>query len=164
MRHRHLSRVFLSLALISVGACSGGGLGLGPTTPNVRVEAVEVASFALVNLERGKTRELARNNLVAQLAREYSEKMRDEGFFSHSGPDRVTLRQRLQAAGVDFSGAAENLAKVTNSADPAAYAHTLLLQQPEHRENMLNNKYKLLGVGAAKQGETIWITQIYVQR
>lgn len=167
MRHNQLSRVILSLTLIAVGACSGGGLGLGPTTPNVRVESVEAASFELVNIERqssGHMDRLNRNNAVAQLARQYAEQMRDEGFFAHTAPDGTSLRMRLDKAGVEYSAAAENLVKVTNSADPAAYAHTLLLQQPQHRENMLDQKYELLGVGAAKEGDTVWITQIYVKR
>ena len=169
MRRDHLSRVFLSLTLLAVGACSGGGggLGLGPTTPNVRVEGVEAASFELVNVERlttGESDKLNRGSDIADLARRYAEQMRDEGFFAHTTPDGKTLRQRLTDAGVDFSAAAENLVKVTNSADPAGYAHTLLLQQPEHRDNMLDQKYKLLGVGAAKRNDTVWIAQIYIKR
>ena len=168
MRRDHLSRVFLSLALLAVGACSGGGgLGLGPTTPHVRFESVEPASYQLVNVERlttGGSDKLNRGSEAANLARQYAEQMRDEGFFAHTTPDGKTLRQRLTEAGVEFTAAAENLVKVTNSADPASYAHTLLLQQPEHRENMLDEKYELLGVGAAKRNDTVWIAQIYIKR
>lgn len=167
MTQRHLSRVLLSFLLVSVASCSGGGLALGPTTPSVNIEGVEFASFTLVNEERMSTAvapELSRAERVAQLARDYSQQMRDEGFFSHSGPDGMTLKKRLLEAGIEFRTAAENLAKVTNSVDPAAFAHTLLLQQPQHRDNMLDSKYELLGVGAAKQGDTVWITQIFVER
>jgi uncharacterized protein YkwD len=131
------------------------------------VEGVEATSFSLVNQERelnGNTDALSRAELVARVAREYAERMRDEGFFAHTSPDGKSLRQRLSQAGIEFTAAAENLAKVTNSADPAGFAHTLLLQQPEHRENMLDSKYQLLGVGAAKRDNTIWIAQVYVKR
>lgn len=167
MRRFSSTPALLSVALVFASACSGGGgLGLGPTTPKVNIEGVEFASFSLVNAEREGLGEatVSRNDKVAKVAREYSEKMRDEGFFSHVAPDGLTLRQRLESAGVEFASAAENLAKVTNSADPAAFAHTLLMAQPKHRENILDPEYELLGVGATKLDGTVWITQIFIHR
>ena len=157
----------LSLTLLLIAACSGGGL-LGPTTPgSVSVESVEFASFSLVNSERQTTRsgdQLARESLVARIAREYSEAMRDQGFFSHLAPDGSGLESRLREAGVEFRAAGENLARVTNAADPAAYAHTLLMQHEDHRQNILNSEYKLLGIGAARDQDTVWITQIFIEK
>ncbi len=167
MATRRASLAILSLTFLLVAACSGGGV-LGPTTPgSVSVASVEFSSFSLVNGEREATHsgdQLAKESPIARLAREYSEEMRDQRFFSHTAPDGSSLRARLRDAGIEFSAAAENLARVTNAADPAAFAHTLLMQHQEHRENILNSKYKLLGVGAARNDDTVWITQIFVKQ
>jgi uncharacterized protein YkwD len=165
MQKRYFSRLVLSAAVVWVAACSGGGAG-GPTSPSINVDSVELNSFSLVNKERAQAStitELERHAVIAQLAREYSERMRDQGFFDHRSPDGGDLESRLRKAGVPFMAAAENLAKVTNHADPATFAHTILMQQPHHRENILAPRYELLGVGAAKSGDTVWITQIFVE-
>lgn len=157
----------LGLAALLFSACSGGGGLLGPTTPSsVSVDSVEFASFSLVNDERKATKsgsKLAKEAAVARLAREYSEEMKREGFFSHTSPDGRGLKARLREAGIDFSSAGENLAKVTSASDPASYAHTLLMQHDEHRRNILDSKYEFLGIGAARQGDTVWITQIFIK-
>lgn len=155
----------LSLAFLLIAACNGGGL--GPTTPGgVTVEGVEFNSFQLVNGARLATRsdsELGREDRIARIARTFSEEMRDQGFFSHLAPDGTTLQSRLRSAGIEFRSAAENLARVTNVSDPATFAHTLLMQQEEHRANILNPRYELLGVGVAKSDGTVWITQIFIE-
>jgi uncharacterized protein YkwD len=157
----------LGLTVLLFAACSGGGGILGPTTPSsVTVDSVEFASFSLVNDERRTTEsasKLAKEAAVARVAREYSQEMKRDGFFSHTAPDGKRLESRLREAGIQFSSAGENLAKVTNSSDPASYAHTLLMQHEEHRKNILDAKYHFLGIGAARDGETVWITQIFIK-
>jgi uncharacterized protein YkwD len=167
MRTRSSSIPVLGMTALLFVACSGGGGILGPTTPgSVTVDSVEVASFSLVNDERQATdsgKKLSKESAAAQVAREYSEEMKREGFFDHTAPDGSKLGDRLRAAGIEFSSAGENLAKVTNSSDPASYAHTLLMQHEEHRENILEPKYQYLGIGAARSGDTVWITQIFIK-
>ena len=165
MQKRYLSLFVLGAAIVWAGACSGGGPGL-PTSPSVNVHSVEQESFNLVNRERaevGSAGQLARNAVVERIAREYSEQMRDQGFFAHRAPDGSTLESRLRRAGIEFRMAAENLARVENHADPAIFAHTILMGQPHHRENILGPEYRLLGVGAAKSDDKVWITQIFVK-
>ena len=165
MRRGYLAPTALGFALVITSACSGSGAP-GITSPKVNIASVEQNSFTLVNKERSvvpTTDELTRSELVARVAREYSEQMRDQGFFAHASPDGKELEHRLRSAGVQFMSAAENLARVTTHADPATFAHTILMQQPYHRENILGPDYKLLGVGAAKEGDTVWITQIFIR-
>ncbi len=167
MTARSSSLAILGLTFVLIAACSGGGL-LGPTTPgSLSVESVEFASFSLVNSEREvnpSVDQLARESEVARIAREYSEEMRDQQFFSHLSLDGTGLRDRLQAAGIGFRSAGENLAKVTNAHDPAAYAHTLLMQHEKHRQNILSSEYSLLGIGVARNDDTVWITQIFIHK
>lgn len=167
MTNRNATLAMLGLAALLLSACSGGGGVLGPTTPSsVSVDSVEFASFSLVNDERealeSGTR-LAKESAVARLAREYSQMMKREGFFSHTTPDGRGLETRLREAGIEFVSAAENLAKVTSSSQPASYAHTLMMQNEEHRRNILDSEYEFLGIGAARQGDTVWITQIFIK-
>lgn len=167
MANRSASLTILSLMFLLVAACSGGGV-FGPTTPgSVSVDSVEFSSFSLVNGARQEILtggQLVKESVLARAAREYSELMRDQGFFSHLAPDGSDLESRLRATGVSFVSAAENLAQVTNAANPAAYAHTLMMQQAVHRRNILDTRYQLLGIGAARDGENVWITQIFIEQ
>ena len=105
MVNRNASLAMLGLAALLFSACSGGGGLLGPTTPSsVSVDSVEFASFSLVNDERKATKsgsKLAKESAVARLAREYSEEMKREGFFSHTTPDGRGLETRLREAGIE---------------------------------------------------------------
>lgn len=156
----------LAVALLFTAACSGGGSD-SPTNPTgFSLAEVEFLSFDLAN---GARREHSLDalsgpdNLVAAVARAHSEAMRDEGFFGHSGSSGG-LQARLRAAGVEFSAAGENLAKVSSVGDPAGTAHSLFLNSSDHRSVMLDAGFELAGVGVARNGDTYWLTQIYVSR
>ncbi len=157
-----LSAVVVLLTLVACGGGSGG-----PTEPSdLSPFQVESQLSDLVNRARSAENvspDLTTDQLLAQVAREHSEAMRDRGFFSHVDPDGKRLRDRLRAAGVPFRAAGENLAQVTGSGDPAGQAHQMLMGSPSHRDNILSRKFRLLGVGVAKDGGTYWITQIFVQ-
>lgn len=152
------------VALVLVAGCGGGGS--GPTAPSSSLVEVEHLSFTLVNQERSANQVepmLADESALDRIAREYSERMRDESFFSHTAPDGTTLAERLAEAGIAYSYAGENLARVTNAGNPAGYAHQLLMQNPQHRGNILSSKFMELGVGVAQSGDTVWFTQIFVR-
>jgi uncharacterized protein YkwD len=100
---------------------------------------------------------------LGDIARTHSIAMRDLGFFGHQGPDGRSLRRRLEEAGIDFSRAAENLAQVTNSADPATFAHELLMDSERHRANILDPRFRYVRVGVARSQDTFWITEIFIQ-
>ncbi len=156
----------LAAAVLLTAACSGGG-GDSPTNPTgFSLGEVEFLSFDLANNAR-KDHALESltgpDNLVAAVARAHSESMRDEGFFGHSGSSGG-LRDRLRAAGVEFVAAGENLAKVSGVGDPAGSAHSLFLNSSDHRNVMLDSRFELAGVGVARNGDTYWLTQIYIQR
>jgi uncharacterized protein YkwD len=100
---------------------------------------------------------------VAAVARGYSAQMRDEDFFGHQDGQGRDLAARLGDAGIPFAAAAENLATVTDVADPAGWVHEQLMASAEHRENILHQGYRLGGVGVAQQGARYWLTQIFVK-
>lgn len=162
IQHRSVLTTLSAVALL-VTAC--GGSSSGPTSPSSSLAEVESLSFQLVNQERSSNQVepmLRAESALDRVAREYSEAMRDQGFFSHVAPDGTTLADRLAAAGISFSYAGENLARVSNAANPATYAHQLLMQNPQHRGNILSSNFIELGVGVAAEGDTIWLTQVFV--
>jgi uncharacterized protein YkwD len=157
--------VFLALPWL---ACGGSGGGSSPTDPGVVHEAeIEFLSFDLVNQARrdqGIEPPLIFDSGLSDVARSYSEAMRDRGFFAHVDPDGHDVGYRLHQAGVIYSVVGENLARVDDSGDPARFAHNGFLNNPPHRANMLDPRFTRAGVGVARRGGTYWITQLYVRR
>lgn len=163
---KRFDSVLIACAAISLIAAGCGG-GSGPTSPGANLAQIENDSFQLVNEERvvnAISPRLGGDSELASIARGHSERMRDEGFFSHTSPSGETLGQRLKRNGYSFSFVGENLARVTNVGDPAGFAHSLLMQNPAHRGNILSTRFTRLGVGVAFDRSTVWITQIYVTR
>lgn len=156
--------VLLVLLMLPAVACSGSS----PTAPGQGGPsgfAVEGSSYARVNEARradGKP-ELLLDPVLSEVARIYSRRMRDEGFFGHQDGAGNGLRDRLAAAGVGFSIAGENLAYVENATDPAAAAHQMLMDNAAHRANILEGRYTEIGVGVAQSGDTYWITQVFLR-
>ena len=156
--------VLAAIALLGV-ACGGGGSD-GPTAPlGTTVAEVEYTSFQLANAARRDSNVepmLDLDERVIRIARAHSEAMRDQGFFGHQGPDGG-IAARLRAAGVQFTGAGENLAKIVSVPDPAAYAHARFMDSAEHRKVILDPSFRLAGVGVARSGSQYWLTQIYIR-
>ncbi len=158
------------LALAAAGllclACSGGGPD-SPTVPNgTSLAELEFLSFNLVNSARRDNSVepmLDLDELIASVARAHSESMRDEGFFGHRS-SHGGLKDRLRGAGVSFTRAGETLALVEGVPDPAGFAHSLFLASEEHRSIMLDDRYRLAGVGVASDGKGSAFTQIYIRR
>ncbi len=160
---------FFVLVVAVLGAgCSGGGEDNSPTAAGSGLLAadVEFQSLQLANQARSNEKvepQLGQDSVVSQVARLHSEAMRDDGFFGHTSKNGDGLRQRLDKAGVQYSGAAENLAEVSHKSNPAQIAHSQLMASASHRKNILSPKYRLAGVGVAKAGNTYWITQIFIK-
>jgi uncharacterized protein YkwD len=126
---------------------------------------VEATSFRLLNEARadgGIQAPLVYNDSLALAARRHSQAMRDEGFFGHVDRQGNGPAERIDAVGVGFRIAAENIVQVSHPLDPASLAHRDLLASIEHRANILDPEFRLAGVGAAQRGETWWITQLFV--
>ncbi len=170
MKHySNISRAVLSLlaavVALSISACSGSG-GDSPTNPQGLTPAdVEFHSFTLINKSRAEFSRsaLTLNQRLSDVARQHSEAMRDQGFFSHRDPSGQGLRARLNAAGISFSSAAENLAQVSDPQQPGLIAHHFLMDSPEHRANILGSGFTRVGVGVAQAGNNFWITQVFLR-
>ncbi len=152
----------LAVLVLFIAGCSGSG---SPTEPqSAAVGDVEAQSFGLLNQARaqGGVGTLSLDARVAEVARRHSEAMRDQGFFGHAGSSGEGLRARLRGAGIPFSAAGENLARVNGSPDPAGVAHQMLMNSEEHRENIMEPVFSRAGVGVARSGSSYWVTQIFI--
>lgn len=81
------------------------------------------------------------------VAQGYSELMAAQNFFAHVAPDGSDLRKRLQRAGYSYRVAGENLGQ---AAGPLA-AQFCIEQSPGHLRNLIDGRYKRVGVGIAYQ-------------
>lgn len=162
-----MKRAPVAAAALLLAACGGSDGGTGPTDPGfVSPAQVEAQSFQLVNQTRADEGipQIVPDARLADIARAYSAEMRDRGFFSHVDPEGDDFVDRLRAGGVVFTAAGENLAMVTDSGDPAGFAHAGFLRNPEHRRNILDANLTHGGVGVAREDATYWITQLFIRR
>jgi uncharacterized protein YkwD len=81
-------------------------------------------------------------------------------YFSHETPFGVTPFQRMQAAGIHYTIAGENIAL----APTLEIAHTGLMHSPGHRANILRRSFGHVGIGVLDGGKFgLMITQDFTQ-
>ncbi len=108
----------------------------------------EMAMLDLVNAERTATGApiLVLDAELTAVARLHGIEMFTEGYFSHESPITGTPFDRLDARGISYRLAGENLA----FAPDVEQAHTGLMNSPGHRENILEPGYRRVGIGAVE--------------
>jgi uncharacterized protein YkwD len=134
---------------IEVDAVDGIDLQFTVADPVIDQE-VEMAMLDLLNRERvlRGLPELVMDETLREVARQHSLDMFQRGYFSHIDPEGVTPFERMQAGGVSFVIAGENLAL----APTVFIAHEGLMDSPGHRENILRSEFRRVGIGAVRNG------------
>src|SRR5687768_17733429 len=105
----------LTVALLLSIALTGCMGGLPPKPPVIPSTSTTDEIRALVELVNRHRRGVGCKDLiwlepVASVAQKHSDDMVRRGFFDHKNPDGLTPFQRLNAAGLKFTRAAENIA------------------------------------------------------
>jgi uncharacterized protein YkwD len=85
---------------------------------------------------------------IRGVARDYSTTMFQQGFFAHIDASGATPFDRMRAGGATFRAAGENLAL----APTVQIAHDGLMDSPGHRANILNPRFRRVGIGVADGG------------
>lgn len=142
-----------------------------PSTPPTPVQSattgrIETAIYQQINQVRqqdGLTG-LKHNERLAAVARQYSQKMAEKDFFSHTSPDGTTPADRVRAGRIAYYMMGENLFRGKNIVSPAPIAVEGWLKSPGHRENILRPVFAETGVGVWKKNETYYITQLFLRR
>jgi len=107
--------------------------------------------------------ELQPDPKLAEVARQYSQRMAEEEVFSRSSSLRVTPAQRLRSAGITYWVVGENLFKSTHS-QPVNAVVEGWIDSPGHRANILRSEYRETGIGIWHDGETYYVTQLFLRR
>jgi uncharacterized protein YkwD len=106
---------------------------------------------------------LRQNPDLDRVAREYSRRMAEQNFFSHTSPAGDDMVQRVKSAGVRYSALGENLFKSTNVAQPVPITVEGWMESPGHRKNILGADYRETGIGVWRTGETYYFTQLFMR-
>lgn len=162
------------ILLMSSACAIPAGPPLDPTAPIPAPAPDEtIAAVARDVLEEVNRTRLAngRNRLVedpalTRAAREHSEELAIRRTLDHTStdPSRRTMTMRIEAVGVTWYRAAENLANTSGStSDLPSRTVKLWLNSEGHRRNLLEPAFTHTGVGVAIDERGIWyITQLYV--
>lgn len=140
-----------SLTFLTVNPEEKGSVNLGYQQDQLSVDyAGEQEIFNLVNQERAKigVQALIWDETRAQVGRAHSNDMFKRGYFSHYSPEGKDIGDRLQAAGITYEIAGENLAL----APSIGSAHTGLMNSPGHKRNILDPAFKRVGIGVIDGG------------
>jgi uncharacterized protein YkwD/uncharacterized membrane protein required for colicin V production len=106
----------------------------------------------LVNMERQRAgaQILRVNQSMTDVARLYGKRMLLERFFSHYDVQGLDVSHRLEEAGVRFFIAGENLAY----APDLSTAYEGLMNSDGHRKNILDERFRRIGIGVIDAG--VW--------
>ena len=135
-----------------------GGGGEGQAFDSTR--KLEIRAAEIINERRAKhgLKPLKFDHEAAMVARMHSQDMVKNGYFSHNSQDGRSPFDRLKKGGVKYRKAGENIA-INGSLEGAAEAW---MNSPGHRKNILTESYGRTGMGIAKKGGRMWLTQVFM--
>ncbi|MDQ0159783.1 CAP domain-containing protein [Alkalibacillus salilacus] len=117
----------------------------------------------LVNEEREKRglQPLTRSQELSNVARDKSQDMANQGYFSHQSPTYGSPFDMMSDYGIDYRRAGENIAQGQRSPESVMQGW---MNSEGHRENILNDQFTHIGVGYVEsQGTTYW-TQMFITK
>lgn len=145
----------------------------GNDTPG-RLDSPEAQMLSLTNQDRtaqqnweetqGRAHPLHWDDRLAAVARAHSQDMARAGYLSHEGSDGSIPAQRVSYMGIQWLSTGENVARARDAAE----AEALFMDEPRfqqnHRSNILNPNYTIVGIGVARDFEgTLYITEEFAQ-
>lgn len=140
-----------SLTYFTVKPGSRERVALTVETQELKVDEVAESEMSrLVNDERRKAgiSEVAWSPEIVAVARMHARDMWERRYFAHFSPEGADAGDRLTHVGVDYGFAGENLAL----APTVATAHTGLMASVGHRANILEPKFRRVGIGVIDNG------------
>lgn len=127
----------------------------------IQLTADEQKMFQLLNAERKKYGRLLleMDPALVKVARKKSQDMVDNNYFGHDSPTYGSIGDMLDAEGIKWRLAGENLARHSN----VSSAHLMLMDSSIHRSTILNRKYTKVGIGVIRtKTGGIMITQVFI--
>jgi uncharacterized protein YkwD len=138
--------VTLLSGLGNPGSFDPAQVAIASADPRMEFQVVD-----LVNKERAKVgcQPLIMDDRLTQAAEAHSTDMAERGYFGHTTPEGLNFRDRIRAAGFTNPGVAENLA---HGQPDAVHVLAGWMASDEHRPNILNCEFDLIGVGLNEHG------------
>lgn len=126
---------------------------------NTGVSAVEAEVIRLCNNARAQNGLgwMSTNWELSRVARYKSQDMHDKRYFSHTSPTYGSPFAMINAFGISYRTAGENIAMGQRTAQQVFNAW---MNSPGHRANILNGSFKQIGVGYVADGN-YW-TQMFI--
>ncbi|WP_163538772.1 CAP domain-containing protein [Gracilibacillus sp. YIM 98692] len=126
---------------------------------NDQLSQFEQQVVDLTNEERAKhgLAELQADTELSKVAREKSNDMATNGYFSHQSPTYGSPFDMLKQYGISYRTAGENIAKGQRSPEEVVNAW---MNSQGHRANILNENFTHIGVGHVAEGNH-W-TQLFI--
>jgi len=151
----------------------GPGAATRPPDPRTQMTALETRIVALTEEQRLKlnpnSKKLALDPELVRIARERASDMAAKNYLAHAAPNGDTSATLLMAEDAKFQGLlGENLAAQhyvrQSGVDVEIFARRFLdewMKSQPHRENLTFADYDRTGVGAAVNGDTVYIAQLF---
>lgn len=137
-----------------------------PNTQQVKNGDYALSNFesdvvTLTNKERQQAglSELQVDNALSNAAREKSNDMQRNGYFSHTSPTYGSPFDMMRDFGITYKSAGENIAQGQRTPDEVVQAW---MNSEGHRANILNPDYTHIGVGYDPDGQH-W-TQMFIRK
>jgi len=138
-----------------------------PPTPSQPADLVTIL-HSLSNTSRGQRNlaDLTFDTKLSALAKERSQEMIDQHYFSHTSPDGCDLRCRFTNANYETFSWGENLAESTSyqmlsNRELAEMFMESWLKSSGHRDNLLSAKFTHEGIGVAVKSGRVVVTVIF---
>jgi uncharacterized protein YkwD len=103
---------------------------------------------------------------LCRMAREHSENMARQGYFSHETLEGLQLKDRARATGIPrFRVIAENIAYNKGYEDPGGFAVERWMISPGHRANILYIGFQASAIGSYVSADgSVYVTQVLIAR
>lgn len=121
---------------------------------------LETLTWRLMNCERitKGIQPLSCDLRLVWIGRQHAADMAMRNFFGHINPDGTDPFRRLQARGIDFGAAGENLARQASVLD----AHWAWMDSSLHRRNILTETFEFAGVGIVRSGHQLLLSESFI--
>ncbi len=126
-----------------------------PETENTAMTRPEQAACELINEQRVKNglKPLLVSEELSVKARVKSVDMLENNYFSHNSPTYGSPFTLMNALGITYRSAAENIAMGYKTAEAVVNAW---MNSPDHRANILSSNYTSMGIGHVDGYWTQW--------
>ncbi|MFA6285655.1 MAG: CAP domain-containing protein [Parcubacteria group bacterium] len=162
MSSKTKTKIFSLIFVLTV--VSASTLMLSSTSQTVASDITAENIIGLTNSSRAAENKsmLTENSKLSLSAKAKAEDMVAKNYFSHTSPEGVTPWKWIDGENYDYGYAGENLAMDFQSAEKMEDAW---MKSPTHRANILNEKYKDIGVavkaGSINGSETILVVVMF---